>query len=397
MNTDQYLNLLQMQQGGQQMQPGGQQMQQAAPPTLSQFSPIGSGASQAIESVRNSMGYAPTNGPPQGMLGGLMSGLNNLAVGMVRGDPHPQIQSMGKNMRTHQEVQDMQNEENMKIMGFLQQAAENRKQQEHQQAQLEEQRRYHDLQSKHWTNMEGKESAMEAKYNREMRKELQKEQRHEELQKTDPGAQYTSDMPQADRTLAVKRQDKALEAMPYVKKSIHKIETLEKLIRDNPGIISSNWSRVKTDKDGKLTIKGALFSKDKDTAALARFANEINNLKLDAAKGLGARNTVFLDKLIAGGMPGVGMPDKEMLEVFGDMKAASKGQLSSMKNIRSDKTRKIVNEYNFEHGGESAGVQIPEGPFGIQDPETGEIIPFKGTENRKFIEEALEAGGKIVK
>jgi hypothetical protein len=403
MNTEQYLQMLEMQRmQGQPMQ----NMQQLPSQSMSQFSPIGAGASQAIDSVRQSMGYRPTQAPHQGLMGGLMSGLRNVAVGMVRGDPHPQVQAMGQGMRNTQEMEDIQNAENMRIMGFLQKASEAQKQQEQQQQQLEyqrahqreqlaEQRRFHDMQSQHWKDSEGRMSASELKYAREMKKDLEKEQRYEELQKTDPGAQYTKDMSQADRTLAIKRQDKALDTLPYVKDSLHKIETLKKLVKDNPGVISSNWSRLKTDHNGNLTVKGAIFGGEKEKRVLSLFAKDINALKLSGAKGLGSKNTVFLDKIIAGSLPGVGMPDDAMLGVFDDMEAGNKGHYSSLKRVQSDKSRKIVNDYSFEHGGESSGAKIPSGSFSIKDNETGEETLFNGNEPRELIEEALKYGSIV--
>lgn len=354
MNTDQYLQMLQMQQ-----QPSAQPIQSMAPQSLQRFDPLSSGAAQAINSVRQSMGYRPTQGQPNAGES-LFEGLDDAFIGNLRGDPNATVQGMGHGMRTGQEERDLQQIENMKIMKFLQEAEEAKRLQEHHNAQLEHQRaqlaeqhRYHNMQREHWNSSGSRVSAQDAKTLREEKKEREVLERTAALQEKEPGAVYLKDLPTYDMNSNIKAQQEAIKSLPAKRLALKEAKTLYDLVKNNPGVISDDFVKAISDKEGQLPapyrIAKSITEKGrKKLDVLDAFRKGINVINRNKIEGMaGVRQNMFLEKMVAGGSGQQGMTDKALEDNFKKMIDNLKHSIEGDELIQKDKARGIYNVYNF--------------------------------------------------
>jgi len=176
---------------------------------------------------------------------------------------------------------------------------------------------------------------------------------------------------------------------------------MEKLIKDNPGVFLDVYNAVwdsNEEEPSALRLIMQNVTNGKTAEAIKELGKSIQELKIGSIKGLSNPN-MFADKVVAGTIPGRGMPDASALRILKDINEKAKYEMELNKEYLND--IKGAHDQKFDGGDKYAGMAedyvekqtgTPQTPPGnsvtIVNPETGE----EKTIPENYLDSAVSGG-----
>jgi hypothetical protein len=324
MTIDEYLMLLQQTQqnpqlGATQMP---QQMQQDSPNAgYENINPITQGSIAGINAARESLS---TQKEPMGFgkqLGNALSqGLQNVGVGLLRGDSHPVLQQIGSAMQTPQERMKQQYEQNMQLVAQMEASKRAQQHWEHSQAVLAEQKRQHDMMAPQHEAHTNYYNMMSEKAKKDMMKEEQIEQETEKLNEEHPGAISYKGRTAAERSAFTKELRERANKPSTEIKVLNTLDKINEIVKDYPDLSKSASAAMFPGKyKGGIadTVKLRLMD-HKKRVALEKLTKLSNDLVIKQVHGLGGqRASIFLERIMQASNPHHGLTP-EAIEAIRD-------------------------------------------------------------------------------
>lgn len=164
--------------------------------------------------------------------------------------------------------------------------------------------------------------------------------------RTEAAIQRTKQMAQRTYEKAKEKYAPKIEASAKVQVIASK---MEKLIKENPGVFLDVYNAVwdsNEEEPSALRLLMQRFTNGKTAEAIKELGKNIYELKIGSIKGLSNPNR-FADMVVAGTIPGRGMPDASVLKILKDIDEKAKYEMELNKEYLND----IQGAYDQEFGG----------------------------------------------
>lgn len=340
MNPQTYAQMLELQQqkGAPLTSQGQAPMQQQAPAGAQRYdssNPLSEGSMAAVNAARQSMsGAAPKK---KGFIDSMLRMVEMGAIAKLRGSRELAAQNLGNMIKTPDEADEAMRAqeaaraaENFKMMQFLQSNEHMRQQHSHKQSMLNEQRRHHDMQSRHQGAHSDYYRAMSEKARREGMADFGSKD-------LPPGA-----IPYAGRTSADKSgfTKEMRERANKPNRDIKVLRTLDKMsdiVDKYPDLSTSVSAAMFPGKyEGGVLNTAALSSMPHEKRVALEKLNKLSNdLVLKQVHGLGGqRASIFLEKIMQASNPHSGLTPEAIRAIRDNFKEDYDESLTDSKVVR---------------------------------------------------------------
>lgn len=342
MNPQTYAQMLQLQQqkGAPLTSQGQAPMQQQAPAEAPRYdlnNPLSEGSMAAVNAARESMKGKSGKKPSifHNVLNGILGTVKNAGLAKLRGSNIGAERQLGHFYKTQEEEEAQKAQENEKILQFLQtneimkqKQANEIAMQNHKAAQLSEQRRHHDMQSRH--------QGAHSDYYRAMAEKARAGGYGEQEVLPEWGYSFKGMSP-SERNLARKDMLERVHKPNEMKKARETLKEMQVIAGKFPHLSKSFAAVLSPEDSGGIanTVKRWAMNQE-DTDAIAKFKKLRSDLVIHNTKALGAtRANMFLEKTIKEASPDYGMTP-EVVDYMGKHfdKVYYEPAMEDSKNVR---------------------------------------------------------------
>lgn len=337
-----------------------------------------SSASKNIESKKNKPGIIGS------IKDGILNTLQDISVADIRRDPA--LQGYWESVKTTKEKEIEKDLEVKQALKFLQEAEEAKELRKHredqlgfQKDQLSEMGRFHNMQEKHWNadnairmkdieSRRGQLTAPEMKELLAQKKQEEMSEKWQELQKTNPGAVYYDSIKGTELSTAIKEQKEAMKGLAEEKDLVREVQDMINIVKENPGLISSNYDNLLRTKEGELPSVSRMFKSNKKLTNIDLFSKGINSIKRVMIGSMpGLRPNIFMEKLVSSSVAGVGKTDEAITKNLQGILNSSKNRLAIKKQLQKDRSDRVYNPFSIDALANDAFDEVPYNPDNTDD------------------------------